>query len=155
MALDKSKFAQQDKPEAVRQSHKNNPHCWRSFVISLIHGAATNPKAYAYEIRRRNQGADMAQAEANGEAMGRKLREMFPDIRGIIKLARAATGEDEPDRRQSRQIFTVTVARCQAWLPPYPDAQGEANAARTAPRTGLDEKSRQRLAEATAEEWVR
>lgn len=110
-------------PAGPPASFRTDPGMWRSYVTDLIYAAATGPASYAHEIQRRRHPMtpeDFNRAQAAGEAMGAELRAMFPDAPGIVRLARAATGEDEPTAERQRQRLTLTAARCARWLPKNP-----------------------------------
>ena len=139
-------------PAPSRPMHwSTDPACWRSYAIALIYGAATSPACYAREVALRRKGASMAVAERYGRELGAELRAMFPQVEGIIKLARAATGEDEPSPRAQAERWAATVARCEAWLPKQPSTGMQLVRDERDRRAGITDEERMANAMATAE----
>lgn len=132
------------------QHYTTDPACWRSYVEALIYGAATSPACYAREVLKRKRHASQAVAERYGADMGRELRRMFPDIDGIVTLARAATGEDLPNPEHQRQRFAATVAACQTWLPKCPPTGRQLASAERDRRAGITDEQRQANADELA-----
>lgn len=132
------------------QHYTTDPVCWRSYVEALIYAAATSPACFAREVLKRKRHASQAVAERYGADMGRELQRMFPDAVGILGLARAATGEDQPDDHQRRQRFAATVARCSAWLPKEPASDRQLAATERDRRSGITDEQRQANAEEIA-----
>jgi hypothetical protein len=93
----------------------------------------------------------MAVAERYGRELGAELRAMFPQVEGIIKLARAATGEDEPSPRAQAERWAATVARCEAWLPKQPSTGMQLVRDERDRRAGITDEERMANAMATAE----
>jgi len=115
-----SKFQPPEESAAptVPQSYLNNVHCWRNYVTDLIYAAAQSASAYVREVQKRKPGAGVARAEQAGQAMHNALADQFPGL-NCLALARRASGDDATGDQGKRQFY-ATVARCSAWLPPYP-----------------------------------
>lgn len=127
-----------------------DPACWKSYAEALIYGAATSPASYGREVALRRKGASMAVAERYGRELGEELRRMFPDVQGIIRLARAATGEDEPTDEARAERWAATVARCATWLPKQPETGMQLARAERDRRAGVTDEERMAQADKTA-----
>jgi hypothetical protein len=128
-----------------------DPACWRNYAADLIHGAASNPAAYAREVARRNRNVSAEVALRNGRGLRDELLRMFPKVQGEGALAKAATGEDLADPVARAERWAATVARCEAWLPKQPDTGMQLARAERDRRAGITDAERMEQAMQTAE----
>lgn len=135
-------------PAAPPMHWSTDPACWRNYVQDLLYGAATSPTDYARQVNRRRRDADLTKAMRWGQELGDELRRLYPEAVGIMGLARAATGEDQPTPKAQAERWLATTIQCAAWLPKPPGGGRELAQAERARRSGITDDQRQENADA-------